>query len=54
MVDIWDKNVKGQKVPPANPINSYGDGVVTFIDLFRGSPATSTLITIAIQQREQY
>ena len=53
MVDMLERNVKGRKESPANPITSYGPGVVTLSDLFRGPPATSTIITIEFQKREK-
>ena len=52
MVEIWEGNVKDQMVPPANPIASYGPGVVPVIDMFRWPPATSMLRTIKLNQRE--
>ena len=36
MVDIWGRNLKGQKVPPTHPDHSYGTGVLTVIDPFGG------------------
>ena len=53
IVDIWVEKVKGQNPSPAHPINSFSPGVVTAIEPFRGPPATSPIITIEFQQREQ-
>ena len=36
MVNIWGRNVKGQKVAPAHPDHSYGSGVLTLICPFGG------------------
>ena len=36
MVDIWGRNVTGQKVSPTHPDPSYGPGVLTLIDPFGG------------------
>ena len=36
MVDIWGRNVKGQKGSPTHPDPSYGPGVLTLIDPFGG------------------
>ena len=37
MVDIWGRNVKGQKVAPSHPDHSYGTGVLTVSDPFGGA-----------------
>ena len=34
MVDIWGRNVKGQKVAPTHPDPSYGRGVLPVIGPF--------------------
>ncbi len=36
MVDIWGRNVKGQKVAPSHPDHSYGPGGLTVIGPFGG------------------
>ena len=37
MVDIWGINLKGRNQSPTHPDHSYGPGVLTLIDLFRGA-----------------
>ena len=36
MVDIWGRNLKHQKVPPAHPDPNYGPGVLPLICPFGG------------------